>query len=526
MTLMAQRYRKKLNRLLGSVDSEGFVQLMWAVVAVHSENPGAGRKFLLHDSIPKGLEDIEKASPLSVHQWEVETLVNEVMVVPKKPIRKNGGQKSLRWDHYGAATSCVNILRDLENKEYHVWGANGDVLVEMARIASRQFQWQRGYANVPQFYRNAFVYGQEKCAAFFEETHGLSVDRFSRAGFVLYASFCVQPILNLNQDWRRFGVTREDIEMTLAIISMPYAEAMRAAKRSRKPLIPTAYRPSILRTHPCVAFGKNGERVRCPLPQLILERITSGLYYDVVKGQGVVRAEYGQRFETYCLNYLGDMLPALDWQGETTYRVKKLQRVTPDILCSEGGTVQVVFECKATRMSHEAMYGRRLMEDRGFDDMIKAVFQIWQFFSHCRRGYADFIIDSSAVGAVLTLDNWLAMGGTLRDHVIIEAGKMADEKDSEITSEDRRAIVFVSIDQLERTLAQANEATFLDAISEGAGESIGWMLDSVHERVLGDTTPTRKGFPYADDMGKLLPWWDAFDTDARRVRRAERNASE
>jgi hypothetical protein len=49
----------------------------------------------------------------------------------------------------------VNRLRKLEDVESAVYlrGGGLNIFGEMHRIAQRQFHWQRGYLNLPQFYR-------------------------------------------------------------------------------------------------------------------------------------------------------------------------------------------------------------------------------------------------------------------------------------------------------------------------------------------------------------------------------------
>ncbi|SHF74506.1 hypothetical protein SAMN05444273_11132 [Litoreibacter ascidiaceicola] len=476
---------------------------------LQSEKPGVGAKFLDPNTIPKGAENVGFNATHRIHPWELETLANQILTVPKTAqfkSRKNRKERS--WRSFGNAISCVNTLRSLEDEESWFWKKDGGVLVEMARLASRQFAWQRGYANMAQFYRNVYIYGQGECAKYFKETNGLSINSFNRTGFVLHAAFTGRPILKLDEDWERLGVTQDDVNKTLALICQPFTKAEQKARLNLKVLQPTAYRASEFRKFPCIEFTDSARRIRCPIPELILERTTSGLFYDVADGGGAVRNDYARRFEAYCLEYLTLMLPGLIWCGETKYGTRKAKFDTPDIICKLDGQIKLALECKATRMSQAAMFGRKPTDERGFEDMAKAVFQLWRYFSHCRRGLTGHDLSPGALGVILTLDNWLAMSGPLRDHVLAEAGKMADAKDALIIDEDRRPVVFVAIDQLERTLATADEDAFLAAVAEGANECIGWMLDGVHKRLMGDDMPRGEKYPFAHRLGEVLPWWD------------------
>ena len=518
---MREHYRKKLNKLLSRAGDEEFIQLLWATHILQTDNPDPARKFILPETIPDGAISARMPGEYSIHKWEIETLANELMTVPKAKPKKNGPIRTLRWDHFGAATDCVNWLRKLENVEYRIQKKREDIFIEMGRIAARQFDWQRGFVNIPQFYRNAFVYGQGPCAARFEEAHGITLNRFSQIGFMLFVSLTNFPVVRNDKSWVKMRVQWEEIERVLALIAMPFPKAAVLARDRRRKTIHTAAKPSILRQAPCLRFGEEGERIRAPLPELILERVTSGVFYDVVGGGGPIRDDYGRRFEDYCARYLAETLPGFEWEREFSYRKKPNNLDTPDILCKQNGRISVAFECKATRMSQQAMFGMNPIEARGYQDITKAVFQLWRFFSHCRRSYVKRAVSDDAVGVVLTLDNWLVMAETLRKQVLADAEKMAHEKDADISEADRKPIVFVAVPELERTLSVSTEATFLQALKQSNTEKYrGWRLDGVHNDLVAGTTHPNRDYPFADELGKLLPWWDELSEE-----RAERRDS-
>ena len=506
---MRDHYRKKLNKLLSQAGNEEFIQLLWAVHILQSENPDPARKFILPETIPDGATSAKMPSEYSIHKWEIETLANELMTVPKAKPKKNGPTRTLRWDHFGAATDCVNWLRKLENVEYRVQKKREEIFIEMGRIAARQFDWQRGFVNIPQFYRNAFVYGQGPCAAQFEKAHGITLNRFSQIGFMLFVSLTNFPVVRNDKSWVKMGVEWDEVERVLALIAMPFQKAAALARDRRRKVIHTADKPSILRQTPCLRFGEEAERIHAPLPELILERVTSGVFYDVVGGGGPIRDDYGRRFEDYCARYLAEMLPGFEWEREFSYRKKPNNLDTSDILCKQSDQISVAFECKATRMSQQAMFGMNPIEDRGYQDITKAVFQLWRFFSHCRRGYVGRAVRDDAVGVVLTLDNWLLMADSLRKQVLADAEKMALEKDADISEADRKPIVFVAVPELERTLSVSTEATFLQALRQSNTEEYwGWRLDGVHNDLIEGTSHPKRKYPFSNELGHLLPWWD------------------
>ncbi len=509
---MREYYRKKLNKLLSVAGDEEFIQLLWATHALQSDYAHAARNYIRPETIPDGAITTKMISPHFVQKWEIETLANELMTIPKLLRSKNGRKRTLHWDHFQVSIQCAKWLRKLENAEFRIQKRSESIFVEMARIASRQFDWQRGYANIPQFYRNAFVYGQGECASYFEHQHGISFNRFSQIGFMLYVSFTISPVVRETASWAELGVTWDEIERVLALISLPFHDAAKLARTNRKGIVHTADRPSILRQAPCLRFGDQGERIRAPLPELILARITSGVFYDVIGGEGPVRDDYGKRFEDYCFRYLSDALPNYEWESESNYRKKPNTYSTPDVLCNSNNWLDVAYECKATRMSQVAMFGRDPLAARGYEDLAKAVFQLWRFFSHCRRGYAQYNLTGSTIGVVLTLDNWLVMADTLRESVLQEATDMTNVKDPEITDTDRKPIVFLAISELERILSTATESSFKKALSAANSEKYkGWRLDGIHSDLLKADEQKERRYPFTDDIGILLPWWDEMD---------------
>ncbi len=234
------------------------------------------------------------------------------------------------------------------------------------------------------------------------------------------------------------------------------------------------------------------------------------MFYDVVKGDGNVRNEYGRRFEEYCARYLDAMLPSIEWEREFTYQYSSIKNITsPDILGKEDGKIFVALECKATRMSHSAMFGANPIEDRGYLELSKAVFQLWRLFCHCRLGKTNRSLSTDVFGVVLTLDNWLVLSEPLCKIVMEEAKKMAAQKAPEITAVDCKPIIFVAINELEHSLSTADEAIFKGALKASTDEKFyGWRLDNIVSEITKATETNRREYPFKKDLGTLLPWWD------------------
>jgi hypothetical protein len=509
-------YRKRLHKILGAALDEEFLELIWAAGALQSDREQAAQKILGY-SYPADAVSTEMTNKYAIYPWELETLANEMLTVPKQSFRDEYLTTTTNCRQFRSMAYIVHLLRNLENYEYGIYGEAEDILREMYRIAGRQFDWQRGYFNLPIFYRSAFIYGQDRCANYMMEKHGTSLAEMSLVGFALRTTAAEFPAFTPDLNVKEIGLDTDSLARVLALISLPIEVLREIAANERGSWQITAYRPSVFRTYPCVSFNK-GKRFLCPLPELIFERVTSGVFYDVVGGGGGVRHEYGRRFEEYALRYIAAQLPSLGAISEWRYRANGRDFDSPDIVVKEDGNIRLAIECKATRMSFAARFADNADSERGYDDIVKGIFQLWRFFSHCRRGLSPLALSPDAVGMLLTLDSWLVMGRPVTEEMLRRAHAMADAKDKDITSEDRKYIVFCPITDLESVAAEANETSFLQALRLAREPQFnGWMLSSIHDKT--GHQQKRKDYPF-DNLGTLVPWWGKLDEERQRRRTA------
>lgn len=443
----------------------------------------------------------------SIYPWELETLANELLALPKAVHRATPCNL---WE---TVPEVVNLLRRIDDLDFTVKMANVNIFRELFRTTGRQFDWQRGYLNVPQFYRNIFIYGQGACAEYFRDRHRISINELTVVGFGMFANFAQRPNFAANGDFSRLNVTSAMRNKAVDILAAPWDALRLMASRERQQWETIAYRPSVLRRYPCVRYGRRGWKVRAPLPALILERITSGLFYDVIPRGGSIRDDYGHRFEQYALRFLRAMHPALKSEPESAYRIAGNQMLSPDIIVSgnEMTHVQLAMACKATRMSFAARFADEPAAERGYNDIAKAIFQLWRYFSHCRRGATGRELASDAIGLVLTLDSWMVMANDIFDEILARAVAMARESDPLIEEQDRRPIAFSSIPDCEAALSIGTVETFMKALRKSAEpEHRGGYVQHHHENDVGKDS-ARREYPF-DDLSEMLPWWGIIET--------------
>lgn len=506
MSRLSQRYyRRKLENYLAKSFDEPMINLISAAVALQKGHAKARR--VIRD-LPEEAIGAQLGSPYHIPLWSLETLVNELLATPKARHDPAGPRRVLDPTKHATLRTLLRCLVKLENADDGIFLENHDVFDEMARIAQRQFPWQTDILNAPHLYRSMFLYGTGTAAEHFARTAGLTVADFVKAAMILYSTLEGRDFINRGIE---IGLTPETLEKALSRISLPHAQARRRCAEIRQDRRHTAYQHSILRDFPIIGFGNQGERLRAPIPELIMVRCTTGLYLDIVAGGAEVWTEIGRRFEAYVLEFLAVMMPGHTITGELAYGTKKAAYRTPDVLIMRGGCVIAVAECKAKRMSFDARFSDDPLSaaTKGFDEIAKGVFQLWRFFAHARQGkIANLTLAIDCVGIIVTADRWLAMASSQTKAVIASAHDLADRAGG-IEVQDRREIAFCRIDEVEFTLLRGSGDAFLSACREISSGSKKDYLLSVAHQADGPARP----YPFVDRIGKLLPWFEGIDRD-------------
>ena len=258
-----------------------------------------------------------------------------------------------------------------------------------------------------------------------------------------------------------------------------------------------------------ITFGRDNNRIRTPIPALILQRITSGIYYDLVAGPSNLRNEAAARFERYAASLVAAMLPRFDVSQSHAYRDGHRQFDTPDVLVRDAGYLIATIECKATKLTLQAQFAEDPYSEATsrYDEIANGVFQIWRYYAHLRRDITrGGPIHPEAIGLVLTMDPWAMMGGSLQRQLLMAASRLADQEGG-IGSKDRRPVIFASIADVESVLTRADETAFAELLRVASHQaSEGWMLPNV-QRDAGLCAAEAKPYPFALD--EVLPWWQS-----------------
>lgn len=495
--------------LAGGSDRD-WLRLIWAVNVIQTDFADAARPHLRH---PRAAATASPLSPLAVHKWELETLGSLLLTTPKEEAARSGEQMG----DFATMADAINLLRAAENYEVGANLKEADVLLEMARIAHRQFGWQRGFATAERLYRYVFIYGQGSCAEYFEGTYGIPLSEFLRVGFYLFAQLHNQP-------WatpvaiEKLGIGVDLIGRALPLFSRD-EPALRdeahqlIAQAQGAPAGRIAYLPSILRRFPVVRDEATGAYIS-PLPQLIMFRMTVGLYYDIAPGPQILIAEANSRFEDYVRRLIEAYFPVLRTYPSQSYGTRKAPLQSPDVLISRDGEINVVIECKATKLTYDAQFADDPMSAAkgAFNQLVKGIAQLWRFFSQVRRGlYVGPQVAGGVLGVLLTLDSWMQADRISRGSAIAAARELV-AGEADVLEIDKRPIVFCSMQDLADVMIISTVDQLLDTLQNALLQEFnGWDLREIRRRAGNENG---RSFPF--NIEELLPWWGQIPNEGVR----------
>jgi hypothetical protein len=154
---------RQLRKLFARASDEQFLQLMWVIDALRAGKSQIAANYV---DFPPAAADQSMGSSFRIHEWETETLLIQLLLAAREEPKE--GTPAFDCRKFSDVAQLVNRLRKLEDVESGMYlsGNEFKVLDEINRAAHRQFHWQRGYLNAPQFYRYAYLYAQCRSTTF------------------------------------------------------------------------------------------------------------------------------------------------------------------------------------------------------------------------------------------------------------------------------------------------------------------------------------------------------------------------
>jgi hypothetical protein len=289
---------------------------------------------------------------------------------------------------------------------------NADVLVEVSRIMHRQISWQQFPPQTKLVYRYYRLFSEPAIDAACRKVVGLSVDSLYHHGILSYANLVSAPALRIEDS------TTRDAEAFLEFFARSPEELRALIHAVHRLDHAYAYQVGPIRQFPLIDLEhENGRLVLCPLPTLLFWRLTSGLYYDLIKDDPDFGQALGASFERYVGEVLSRVLtaPGLRHVGEAKYGTKQRPKATCDWLLIEGDTAAAFIECKIKRITvaaKTAMGDLKPLEDE-LGKLADAIIQLYERLRDYAAGSFPnlaYLPGRKCYPVVVTLEEWYLFG--------------------------------------------------------------------------------------------------------------------
>jgi hypothetical protein len=345
-----------------------------------------------------------------VAEWELELLAKEVIINAGTAARR--GLTLRTWN---TLADIVNMLKDLENRIYGHFGSPESVLVEMIRIAHRQFIWQGNPPTVTSLVRYFKIFNRPAIDGICRAVIGLDIWQTYMCGVACMGHFLQNPAFTLPLATNIDALPAELFDKFLALTSKPIYELRVLLRGEQQYNEKFAYAYNSLRAYPLVRMLYQGRpALVCPLVTLLFWRFTGGLYYDLISVPAFAK-EFGAGFQ----HYVGEVIErassdGMQRLGEQEYVVGRAKKQSVDWIVADDAAALFV-ECKAKRLTWDAKVSLNDLAalEADIDTMATAVVQVYKtLLDYLANAYSHFPVNvgRKIFPAVVTLENWRMFG--------------------------------------------------------------------------------------------------------------------
>jgi hypothetical protein len=361
----------------------------------------------------------------SISEWELLLVAKEAII--------NSGNTGLSLKRWAVLASTLNALKNMENGIYRRFGSPSNVLIEMIRIAHRQFIWQVDFPTNSSIARYLVIFDTPEIDQISQERSGLPVRAVFQYGLMLYGGFMESAVVRVPAEIPGVDPNIFARFLAFAARSAPELNAFLSAEQNLSGSYAYAY--NSLYAYPLISTKHDQETLlRCPLPTLLFWRMTKGLYYALVDDP-----RFGAALGVSFQRYVGESIvraarPAKNnLLSEVRYGPRAIARDSVDWILL-GTDCALFIECKAKRLSWTAKQSlddpKPLEGDIGY--LAAAVVQTYKNFVDYRDNkypHLPFDPRRDVFLLIVTLENWFILGPKMRELLkisvlkqIVEAG--------------------------------------------------------------------------------------------------------
>ncbi len=357
-------------------------------------------------------------------EWELDTLSQEIILHASE---WPAPETLRKWSYLAGA---VNKLKDFENNLARLYPKDDTILLELHRIAHRQFPWQRR-PNAMWITRYYKIFGDPGLDALIQRTIWLTARELYRIGLVLTGIYLDKFALTYPPHIEIHGLDQAKLDRFLTHFAIDL-DALKTKTAEVQQLNENyAYVFNPLRIYPLV-WIEDRTRVVAPIPTFLFRRFTEGLYYEIRDEPGFSDA-FGGAFQ----RYVGEVITAAN-EGEVfriypeaEYHVGRARRDTVDWIVEErSGTVFVESKTKRLRLEAKTALTSREALESEMDKLAAFIAQVYRTIRDYRDGRypQKRYLNEPLLPIVVTLEEWHAFGDLIQREIEqrVEAQLLSD----------------------------------------------------------------------------------------------------
>lgn len=480
------------------LDSLGVIRAYLQHLQFDSEIPGdieVSQQFL---SAPSWIDK-------NIFAWELEILAKEIILnCPER------GSKTLKqWHRFSTA---VNKLKDLENeisKKYHSLVAE-NILLELYRIAHRQFPWQQR-PNESTLLRYFKVFGHEDLDPILERKLGLPAQQLYTLGLAFTGLFLDTFGLAFPVNFEIPGLTQRQFDSFTRHFSSECSDLKTAIAEAQSYDQDYAYAFNPLKVSPLIWVELRGKRTLiAPVLTYLYRRFTEGVYFEICNEPDFAAA-FGRSFQ----EYVGEVLVAGTQGGQLTilseqqYHVGGDRKDSIDWILTDN-TATIFIECKTKRLRYASKISLESTEELD-DDLAKMAGFIVQTYKTLRDAQQGHYMhwqpeDKPLYPVILTLEEWFAFGDRIMPAIDKRVRDGLIENKIDVSAIDEHPYSICGIADFEKAIQIMTEVGINEFMRVKTGkEHKYWPFHSVMIDQFEDEFGLVNGVLFPDDMEKIHP---------------------
>jgi len=451
---------------------------------------------------------LQARTPLErkVFEWEIDVLAREVILNASE--LKGAPETLRRWSYFSNAVNKLKTFADDLTSLY----PKGSIMLEIHRIAHRQFIWQQR-PNAVWTARYFRIFSDPAIDEIIRHTIGIGTKDLYGLGMALLGLYHDRFALNYpptieipGLDLSKLDLLLQHFATTMADLKLRTAEVQEINENH-------AYVFNPLRIHPLVWVDLDGQRsVIAPIPTFLWWRFTEGVYYEIYNAPGFSDA-FGRSYQAYVGHSIARANESrrLKVYPEAEYYVGKDRRDSIDWII-EDATAMLFVESKTKRLRLDAKTELRSREalESEIDKLAAFLVQVYKTirdFRENRYPHRKYDPAKAVFPLVVTLGEWFAFGDMIQQEIERRVVEKLEQEGLPREWVDDMPYATCSIQEFERLVQVLHTEGIAEVMRRRASNSEykKWQLGAVINQEFKSAVATvRPLFP--EVMDELARW--------------------